>query len=143
MIRALLAALVLLPLGAAAQTMYKWVDDKGVTHYSETAPPDVKAKPVDVTPTGKAAPASDDWRRKEEESRQRKAVKDSQEGEVKRREDADRGRRCRYAQSELDLMKNSRRVYHLDAKGERVYVDDGDRPVLIEKWTAEVRKNCD
>ncbi|HSS46279.1 MAG TPA: DUF4124 domain-containing protein [Burkholderiales bacterium] len=38
--------------GAAAGEVYKWVDDDGVTHYSENAPPDKAARQVDVRPFG-------------------------------------------------------------------------------------------
>lgn len=37
---------------AAAQQVYKWVDQKGVTHYGSAAPSGRKAQVVDATPTG-------------------------------------------------------------------------------------------
>ncbi len=37
---------------AVAQVVFKWVDDKGVTHYSEKPPPGRTATPVDITPSG-------------------------------------------------------------------------------------------
>lgn len=143
MIRILLAAMVLFAFGAAAQTMYKWVDEKGVTHFSDEQPPDNKASKIDVKPPGNPTPRVDDWRKKEEDARQRRALKDTQEGEAQRREAAQRPQRCRNAQSGLDTAKNSRRLYNLDAKGERIYVEDSERPALIDKWEQEVRKYCD
>lgn len=38
-IAVLLAVAVLLPSAHAAQSVYKWVDDDGVTHYSQQPPP--------------------------------------------------------------------------------------------------------
>jgi hypothetical protein len=43
----LMLVLAMTPGGAA---VYRWVDDKGVTHYSETPPPDKKAKEVELHP---------------------------------------------------------------------------------------------
>ena len=52
----LCAAFVSLSLAAAgivvAQPFYKWVDDKGVTHYGEKPPPGRAAKEIDATPSG-------------------------------------------------------------------------------------------
>ena len=45
--KALLPALALVALPAAAQ-MYKWVDEKGVTHYSEKPPADGRGKALDI-----------------------------------------------------------------------------------------------
>ena len=39
MMRWLLLTWLLLPLAAGAQGLYKWVDEKGVVHYSDTPPP--------------------------------------------------------------------------------------------------------
>lgn len=49
-----LAFAACLPALAAAQ-MYKWVDEKGVTHYSESPPPTGKSETVPIKP--RAAPA--------------------------------------------------------------------------------------
>lgn len=45
------SAVALLSLPAAAQ-LYKWVDEKGVTHYSEKPPPDGRAKSLDIKTQG-------------------------------------------------------------------------------------------
>jgi hypothetical protein len=37
---------------APAQQVYKWVDDKGVTHYGEKPPSGRPSQPVDTTPSG-------------------------------------------------------------------------------------------
>ena len=53
----LLSALALAARPALAQQMYRWVDEKGVTHYDEK-PGGKSAKPVElVDPTGGAKPA--------------------------------------------------------------------------------------
>lgn len=37
---------------AGAAEVYKWVDERGITHYGESPPPGQAAKPVDVQPRG-------------------------------------------------------------------------------------------
>ena len=143
MIRSVLLALLLLPFAAAAQTMYKWVDEKGVTHFSESPPPDGKAAKIEVKPVGNEAPRSDEWKQRDLESRQRRAAKEATDSEVQKREQQMRGTRCGTARRELDGLKNARRFYKIDAKGERVYVEDAERPALIERWEQEARKYCD
>jgi Domain of unknown function (DUF4124) len=142
MIRALLLWLVLLPLPAMAQQMYKWVDEKGVTHFSESPPPDGNATKVEVRPTGTERPRTDNWKDRELESRQRRAQKETAEEETRRKEDSTREQRCSHAREGLDTVKNSRRVYSLDEKGERVYMEDKDRPAAIEKWSQDVGRYC-
>lgn len=142
MIRALLLSLALLPLAATAQTIYKWVDEKGVTHFSESPPPDGKATKVEVKPTGDEKPRVDDWKERELESRQRRTQKESAEEQARVKEERERTQRCSRAREGLDTVKNSRRVYRLDDKGERVYLEDKDRPDAIEKWSQEVERYC-
>lgn len=142
MIRAMLLSLALIPLAAMAQQMYKWVDEKGVTHFSESPPPDGKATKVEVKPTGTERARVDNWKERELESRQRRTQKEIVEEETRRKEEGARAQRCSRAREGLDTVKNSRRVYSLDEKGERVYMEDKDRPAAIEKWSQEVQRYC-
>lgn len=142
MIRAMLLALALIALAAMAQPMYKWVDEKGVTHFSESPPPDGKATKVEVKPTGTEKARVDNWKERELESRQRRTQKDSVEEETRRKEERTRAQHCSRAREGLDTVKNSRRVYSLDEKGERVYMEDKDRPAAIEKWSQDVERYC-
>jgi hypothetical protein len=145
MIRIALLWLAFLPLAALAQTMYKWVDEKGVTHYSESPPPDGKATKLEVKPVGTEKPRTDNWKDREIEFRQRQTereVAERSEAESRRRAEAERKQQCRRAQDALDSLRNSRRIYDLDDKGERVYMEDKDRPAAIEKWSREEERNC-
>lgn len=47
---AILVACIGLAASAFAGTMYKWKDEKGVTHFSEDPPPSGKAEMIDVRP---------------------------------------------------------------------------------------------
>jgi uncharacterized protein DUF4124 len=145
MIRSLAFVLALAPFPLAAQQMYKWVDEKGTTHFSEYPPPEGKDKAtkVEVKP-----PAIDNkynpdaWREKERAAREERAKQGVAADDAKKREQATNASRCQRAREGLDTVKNSRRVYNVDEKGERVYMDDKDRPAAIEKWQREVEQYC-
>ena len=100
-----------------------------------------KASRVDIrVEPGK--PASDNWKEREQQARQQRVEKERVERDQKARSDQERGERCREAHSRIDKLKNVSRLYDLDAKGERVYIEDKDRPALLEKWQREAEANC-
>jgi Domain of unknown function (DUF4124) len=146
-IRAVLLLLALLPAAAAAQ-MYKWVDEKGVTHYSETLPPDAKGAKVDVKPaSGDASPRpATDWKQKELDARQQRIQKEQNEQQQQAQEmNQARGRHnnCLQARRELAVMRTPGPVYRLNDKGEKVYFDEAERERQIAGWQANVTKYCD
>ncbi|HET9653206.1 MAG TPA: DUF4124 domain-containing protein [Usitatibacter sp.] len=58
--------LALVSISAVAATVYRWVDEKGVTQFSDSPPPGVVAEAVAI-PTGVAQPAPEvDWRKVDE-----------------------------------------------------------------------------
>jgi hypothetical protein len=73
--RIALAASVGLAIAAIATAeVYKWVDERGVTHYSEHPPADGAAKRIESPPTpAPDAPAAPGWREKEEGFQKRRA----------------------------------------------------------------------
>jgi len=146
MIRILLVALLLAPLCAAAE-MYKWVDEKGVTHYSESPPPDGKGGKVDIKPQGEASHAPPtDWKQKEQDARQQRIQKEQaerqQQGEAQNQA-AVRTNRCRESQRQLSIVQMARPLYQVNEKGEKVYLEDAERQREIDGWKENVRKYCD
>lgn len=130
-----------------AYAIYKWVDEKGVTHFSENPPPDGrKAQKVEVRPTppsGEARPA--DWKQREQQMRRDRIEKDQKADYEKAKshnEMAERKNRCSYAQRQLHVLSLEVPVYSVNEKGERVYVEDKDRAAEAAEWRAEVRKYC-
>ena len=94
--RLLLVITALIAAAAVGATMYKWVDEHGVTHYSD-APP-AKQKPQRLEPqTTPASPATEttappstkSWREKDEEFKQRHRARQQQlDEELKERQRA-------------------------------------------------------
>lgn len=128
---------------SAQAVMYKWVDEKGVTQYTETPPPEGKAaKKIDITPSPYVPPANDDWRKRDQESKERH-IKEDQQKAQETQNAAVRHNRCLRAQRELDTLRKAIPVYFVNEKGERVYVDDTERARQMAGWSQQARENCD
>jgi len=141
--RLALMAFVAVSLAAAAEGMYKWVDEKGVTHYSESPPPDGKANKVEIKPTAPNGPASPtDWKQKELDSRQQHIQKEQAEKQQQKTE-AERHNLCVEARRQLGVLQAGVPVFHVNERGERVFVEDDERQRKVEAAQERARKNCD
>jgi len=135
-----------LPLHAA---MYKWVDEKGVTHYSETPPPDGKAQKIEVKPAQPVeAPRAkqEDWQQREYQFRQRRLEKELADEKARKGEERDaasRKDRCLRAQRSLDVLRREVPIYETNERGERVYLEDKERASLIENWKRIAEASCE
>lgn len=81
----LLLALLLIAAAAIASGIYKWMDDKGVTHYSDAPPKAQKATQLDhqteppaAAPESAAGQPAEDWAQKEQDFRKRQKVRQEQ-----------------------------------------------------------------
>lgn len=135
---------------AGAQAMYKWVDEKGTTHFSEHPPPDgKKAARVEpkVTPPSSpaAAPPKNDsqsWRAQEAEFRKRQ-VERGQRDQAEQRERAERGQQCSEARRRLASLLNSSRIYRDHEDGTRTYLNEAQRDATVAEQRARVKEHCD
>ena len=131
----------------ALAQVYKWVDEKGVTHYGERPPQGQKARPVDTAPpTGPAkSPAKpetrEDWQDKNIEF-QRRRIQREQQGEREQKDAKEKQRRCALARDDLRQMETTERLYDLNEKGERVYLDDRAHKAAIERARQFIARNC-
>ena len=140
------AAMTTLPI--AAQSMYKWVDDKGITHYTDAPPPDGKGQKIDVRPAPPSSPVKppSDFRQKELETRGERAQKEREAKKAVADEERDaavRKRRCIDAQSQLQVLRMQRPVFQTDEKGERVFLDDRQRQAELDKWQERAKTYCE
>lgn len=123
----LLAAALCLPRPALAAT-YKWVDEKGVVHYTDKMPPeDVNKGTVELNKEGvpvkktEPAPTAEQRRAKAEEEERRKQQAKQQEEQDRR----DRALLSSYtSESEIELAR-SRSLQSIDSvmKSAQVYTD--------------------
>jgi hypothetical protein len=146
--RTLIALAVTLAAALPAHAIYKWVDEKGVTHFSEHPPPDgkkaQKIEPKVTPPSSDAKPA--DWKQREQDARKRK-IEQEQKDDYQRgkahNNAAERQNRCGFARRELHVLEKQVPVYHVNEKGEKVYLEDKDRPAQIAQWKRTIAEYCD
>ncbi len=137
---------------AHAQQVYKWVDEKGVTQYTTTPPPTGKGQTIINTPaqssTAKPAAKAQTWQEKEIEFRARRAAdseqqqKDEANRAVAQRKAGEQRENCIDARRDLAALQEPRPIYSLDERGERKYVDDKERPRMIEELKKIVARDC-
>ncbi|HEX3098222.1 MAG TPA: DUF4124 domain-containing protein [Usitatibacter sp.] len=147
MIRRILVAMLVLACGSAGAALYKWVDEKGVTHYTEEPPPDRKATKIEIRKEGPPAKADqpESWKDKEVEFRRRRLEKERQEETASAREKNEAARRennCVRAREALDMLTHGRPIYRVNEKGERVYMEDAERDAETKRWRKEAETWC-
>ena len=137
--------------GEAPGAIYKWVDEKGVTQYSEKPPQGkksaevpIRSQPAPATPQGAPSTAKT-WQEQEadfqrrrveqEESRMKKEALDQSSA-------AERRQTCMQARHDLHILDQERPVYTVNEKGERVYVEDKDRGELRDRLRRIAEQNC-
>ncbi|MCB1909998.1 MAG: DUF4124 domain-containing protein [Rhodocyclaceae bacterium] len=140
------------PPPVAAEQIYRWTDDRGVTHYSSSPPADRVSKELDLG-GAEAAPANNEAARQRvqrdienanrmtAERRQREAASAARERQL-REEARRRIERCGLARQQLGVLSRGGPVYSRDRAGNRVYLDDSERDQAIERARQEVREAC-
>jgi Domain of unknown function (DUF4124) len=126
----LLLALAFFCLGAAADTfIYKWKDDKGVTHFSESPPPNVNAEKVgikvDRTPT---------------------AIAQSQAAAQKSVDDKERIRRaaaCKAALAQITMLRSQPLAPVASDNGQHTVARDYRSEAKVSEYQMTMRRNCD
>ena len=146
--RAVALAAVIAALPAAAQTMYKWVDEKGVTHFSEQPPPDAKSEKKATKVTPKVTPPSNPgaydpnaWKGKEAEARKR-GVERGQQEQVDARDAAKRAEACERARSRLSMLETSAPIFRTNPDGSRVYMEDKTREAEMARAREVADQAC-
>ena len=162
----LFALLLALPIAGNAE-IYKWKDKNGTTRYSDTPPPsNIKQETLGakkgVKPTAAApvtpvaaqqAPAGNEAAKDsppvpgsaDEEAaakRQSNAEAEKNNKLEKEKQDAAKAENCKAAKSNLASYEQGGRVYKMNEKGERQYLDDNDFKAGREKATQEINENC-
>ena len=133
--------------------IYKWVDEKGVTHYSETPPPAQQSQQVPIETPAQPAPRGEvpgtrTWQQLEQEFQQRRIERElAEKEEAAQKAEAERLARarkaaCITAQQNLHVLLQGRAAYVLDEMGERVYIADKDRPAWIARMKVQIEIHC-
>lgn len=152
--RQLLAILSILFLATAAQAgITKWEDASGKVHYSDQTPPSTAKSQKDLDLNNNpAAPGASSVSKggekslaeKDLESKKRRVqAEESAAKQAKDQEEAkNRKANCEQARHQLQAIQEGQRMAKFDEKGERIFLEDSDRPQAIEKAKQSVDSWC-
>ena len=126
----------------------KWVDTQGQVHYSDQLPPTEAKQPkqLDITNRPTSAPSVQpkstaekelDFRKRQTEAADAQTKKDKEAADAKVKQE-----NCEKAKSSLRSLQDGGRSYHLNAQGERVYLDDSGREEAIQDAKKAVDSWC-
>lgn len=143
-ISVVVACVLLWPGLAGAQSVYKWTDDQGVTHFGDRQPAGRASEQVSVK-TGKSRANAE--RRSPQE--QLEAIDNTREQEDRREnlsavEEARRKQReanCATARSNLDVINSNARI-RVEENGEQRYLDPEQIQEQREKFEEIAEENC-
>jgi hypothetical protein len=146
------ATLVALSLAAAlpAFAIYKWVDENGVTQYTETPPPpgraSTKITPSTTGPSGSTGQGNaEDWKQRELDQRKANIERDQATDFANRKaahDAANRSGRCLEARRQVELLGLARPIYNVNERGEKVYLEDQDRASQLDAWRKQADTYC-
>ncbi len=138
-------AVALLATAAQAQ-IYKWVDEKGQTHYEERPPEgkdpkDAKKMTAPAASKDTKAAAGADWKQKDIEFKQRQQSRDqAYAADEKKR--SQREKACADAREDLDYNDKRGRFY-TEENGEKRFRTDAEQAAVVEAARRKVKELCD
>jgi hypothetical protein len=131
--------------------VYKWTGPDGRIHYSDAPPPSSRSDQKTNVRTGgsrpneapAAAPVKSiaeqeaEFKKRQVEEEEKRLNSEKQVAEAKERE-----RNCANARGNLKVLEDGGRAVRYNEKGERLFVDDKDRPQLIADARKAVESWC-
>jgi uncharacterized protein DUF4124 len=121
--------------------MYKCVDESGVTTYSDKPRPGCKGGTVDIRPipsvSGKTTSRSGDVAGQDADFKRRQIEREHAEAKEK----ASLDKRCANLRQEHAWLAYGGRIYHTDAQGRPVFVDDAARDARLTQ-VKEALRGC-
>ena len=119
--------------------MYKCVDERGVTHYSDQPRPGCTGGKVDIQAippvSGEVAPRVTPVPQQDADFKRRQMEREQAEA----RDKAALEQRCARLRQEHGALASGTRFYKFNAQGERVYLEDAARDARLVNLKEELR----
>lgn len=132
--------------GLAQAAMYKWVDENGVTQYSQYPPQDRKVDVIAPPPPPAEDPEGAQKKLEsllQKQDEQRKAAAGAEEEQTKTAEQAkQREQNCLNARSNLDKLSTGGRKRIIGPDGVASYLTDEDREARIAEAKKQIQEYC-
>ncbi len=136
------ALLCLIPLQGAVAAAYKWVDDKGETHYSQTPPTATKIEIIKTPSSAASTPASPAPQTSKTTPSEPAAGAASSPEAAKAEDAAIRAKNCTMARSNLEALKNADEVTVKDANGLLHALTHDERKSRSEEAEKNIKEYC-
>lgn len=139
------AASILVVTSASRADVYKWKDAQGRLHYSDQQPVNIdnqRMKSSTGAPVTQPAVKSIGEKEVEFRKRQLEADEKAAKSDKELAEAKDREKNCNNARGNLKSLEGGIRLVKYNVKGEQVYVEDSERPALIEESKKAVASWC-
>jgi hypothetical protein len=131
--------LVLLAAFPASAQMYKCVDERGVTHYTDKPRPGCAGGQIDIRPippvSGKESQRSSSFAGEDADFKRRQLAREQAEA----REKAALVQRCTNLRSEYALLNSGVPIIKSNERGERVYMEDTTRDERMAQIKEQMR----
>ncbi len=133
-----------------AQPFYKWTDEKGATHYTQTPPPQKTAQKVAISTHVPQDSATEIKSLNDQASKSLKLSTDQEKAaEIAKNNataDADRrkknGAACQQIKANLALLQSGQRLRTLDGNGERTYLTEDQKASQVKQQATQIKNDC-
>lgn len=132
--------------GLAQAAMYKWVDENGVTQYTQYPPPDRKVDVIAPPPPPAEDPEGAQKKLEatlQKQDEQRKATATAEEEQTKAAAEAkQREAQCQAARKNLEVLTTGGRKRVIGPDGVATYLPEEDRQARIAEAKKVIAETC-
>ena len=132
-----------------AEQVYKWVDQQGLTHYSEQPPADKEAATIKInrhhgeSKPQQLQPEETDHAVQEPEPQPQVDIAPSKQQMPTQQQQIAQKQNCATARNKLRALQNAGRVRQLDSdSGEYIYLPDEVKLAQIQQMSDYLRNKC-
>lgn len=138
-----IAAVALLPVADAAARVYKWVDEEGNVHYSQTLPPGQQGESIKDPPEVDTEAAIEELKQDQDAFTERRAQEQQRHAEEQKlAADAEEiARRCDTLRSNLAGLLDTQRIYEGEGDARR-RIGEEERQARIKSTEQAIAKDC-
>jgi len=128
---------------ASASEIYKWTDDQGNVHYTDT-PDHQPSERIAIAsrPTDNARVQADIQARRDVRAEAAKAAATQQKPAEPDMQASERAEKCEKYKERVTRFAQSRHLYREDENGEREYLDEAQVAAARKQAQQQVEENC-
>ncbi|VAW79969.1 hypothetical protein MNBD_GAMMA12-2699 [hydrothermal vent metagenome] len=122
--------------------MYKWVDQDGVTHYTQHPP--IKQNSTQITkhsPPGKNKEQASQTKQSKNTNKHKNKNK-AQNDTSQAKKDAKKSAQCAHVKNNLQMLEKSLNIVRKKVKGKLVAMTEIERKQLIGQYRATISQHC-